>query len=153
MTTCRRDPRRAHTRVWKPSTIPRNTGSVTTEVVLLTPVLVLLVLFVVVAGRAGQTVEQVRHAADQGARAASLVRTAAMPAAAEAAVLADLTASGVPCGDPTVVTAVTGTGAVRSVTVTVRCRVPLRGLGPLDGAGQVVSASSTEVIDRYRGEP
>jgi Flp pilus assembly protein TadG len=139
--------------VWTPSPAPGSRGSVTTEVVLVTPVLVLLVLFVVAAGRAGQTVEQVRHAADQGARAASMVRTAAMPAVAEAAVLADLTASGVPCAGPSVTTSVTGTWPARSVTVTVRCRVPLRGLGPLDGPGQLVSASSTEVIDRYRGEP
>lgn len=153
MTACRSGLVRAHTRAWTPSTGDRNRGSVTTEVVLLTPVLVLFVLFVVAAGRAGQTVEQVRHAADQGARAASLVRPARMAAAAEAAVLIDLRAGGVPCNQPSVATSVQGSGPVRSVTVTVRCRVPLQGLGPLDGPGQVVSASSTEVIDRYRGEP
>ena len=46
-------------------------GSVTVELVILTPLLMLLVLFGIYAGRASEAVIQVRHAADQAARAAS----------------------------------------------------------------------------------
>lgn len=46
-------------------------GSVSVELVLLTPLLMVLVLFGVYAGRASEALIQVRHAADQAARAAS----------------------------------------------------------------------------------
>src|ERR1700712_794834 len=72
-------------------------GSVVVELVVLAPVLVALMLFVVFVGRAGGAVEQVRHAADQGARAASLVSRASMPGAASAAASGDLTANGSNC--------------------------------------------------------
>ena len=84
MTTCRSGGARAHIRTWKSKR--SDTGSVSTELVLLAPALVLMVLLIVLAGRAGQTVEQVRHAADQGARAASLVSRPAMAAAARRAI-------------------------------------------------------------------
>jgi Flp pilus assembly protein TadG len=48
------------------------TGSASVELVLLTPVLMILVLLVVLAGRSGEVLLQVKHAADQGARAASI---------------------------------------------------------------------------------
>src|SRR4051794_35132473 len=53
-------------------------GSVTVELVILAPVLVILMLFVVFVGRASGATEQIRHAADEGARAASLVARPAM---------------------------------------------------------------------------
>lgn len=150
MTTCRSAGARAHIRTWKSKR--SDTGSVSTELVLLAPALVLMVLLIVLAGRAGQTVEQVRHAADQGARAASLVSRPAMAAAARRAALDDLAASGVLCTGASVVTT-TGGASAPAVTVTVTCRVPVDGLAPLAASGQVVTASSTEAIDRYRGEP
>ena len=47
-------------------------GSITTEVVLLTPVLMLLLAFVVMTGRVGVASGAVTDAAHQAARAASL---------------------------------------------------------------------------------
>lgn len=122
-------------------------GSATVELVALAPLLVVLLLFVVFAGRAGQAVEQVRHAADQGARAASMVRRSAMADAAQVAVLDDLAANGVACERPSVTTSV----GVDSVTVGVVCHVSTSGLRLLGAGSRVVAATSTEVIDRYRG--
>lgn len=114
--------------------------------VLLTPLLVVLLLFIVYAGRAGQSVEQVRHAADQGARAASMVSRPAMVSAARRAVEADLVDSGSPCGTPSV----TVTFSSNYVTVSVTCRVDRGGLDLLGLGTRVITASSSEVIDVYR---
>lgn len=75
-------------------------GSAAVEMVLLTPVLVMLMIFVVHAGRAGEGLNELRHAADQGARAASLVSPSGMNAVATNAVVKDLTSSGLSCVNP-----------------------------------------------------
>ena len=124
-------------------------GSAAVELVLLTPVLVALMLFVVFAGRSGEGMSELRHAADQGARAASQSARGRMSHAARVAVLADLQSSGLSCTNPTVGLGVGG-GAASSVTVTVSCRVSARGLGLLRVGERTIRASSTEIIDRFR---
>lgn len=124
----------------------RDRGSAAVEMVLLTPLLVVLLLFVVYAGRAGQATEQVRHAADQGARAASMVSRPAWVAAARQAVETDLAQNGSPCST----TGVTVTSFSNYVTVSVTCRVERSGLGLLGLSSRVVVASSTEIIDVHR---
>jgi len=127
-------------------------GSAALELVLLTPVLVALMLFIVFAGRAGEGMSELRHAADQGARAASQASRTRMQQAASAAVLVDLRSSGLSCVDPTVALA-TSTNAVGTfVTVTVTCRVSDVGLRLLRVGQRVMRASSTEIIDRFRSE-
>ena len=79
---------------------PRDRGSVTVELVILAPVLLVLMLFVVFVGRASGATEQVRHAADEGARAASLVSRGSMWDAATAAVHSDLSTNGANCSRP-----------------------------------------------------
>ncbi|MCU1395611.1 MAG: TadE family protein [Ilumatobacteraceae bacterium] len=129
---------------------PNDRGSASVELVILAPVLMVLMLFVVFVGRAGGAVEQTRHAADAGARAASLVARSSMQGAAASAVNADLRANGVSCADTTVSVAYVSGGRANSVTVTVTCRVNTDGTGLLHVGSRTVSASSTEVIDRYR---
>jgi Flp pilus assembly protein TadG len=124
-------------------------GSAATELVLVAPALVVLVLFVVFLGRAGQAAARVQHAADVAARAASMVRDTAMAEEARATALDELGRNGPACVEPAVTVAVTDRD-VDTVTVTVRCRVSLQALGPLGVAARTVSASSTEVIDLYR---
>jgi Flp pilus assembly protein TadG len=124
-------------------------GSASVELVLLAPVLVLLFMLVIYAGQAGQGVEQVRHAADQGARAASMARRPAMSAAARQAVAADLEQNGRPCG--TYHTSVQF--QADTVTVSVHCWTNGAGFWPLRLSDRVILASSTEIIDRYRGGP
>jgi Flp pilus assembly protein TadG len=128
-------------------------GSVSVEVVLITPALVVLVLLVVLGGRLTGAQSRVRHAAASAARTASL-RSSFEAATADATTAAqhDLERAHVECaGGPSVRLE----GTVRPgerLTVTVRCLVPLRDLGLL-GIGRAVhevSATSVEVVDIRR---
>jgi len=126
-------------------------GSAAIEMVLLTPVLVVLLLFVVHVGRTSEGVGELRHAADQGARAASLVARSRMNAAAVSAVRRDLVASGSSCELPTVAVTLQTSGFGSSVLVRVRCQVSNLGLALIGSRRVQLSASSTEVVDRFRG--
>jgi Flp pilus assembly protein TadG len=126
-------------------------GSTAVELVLLTPVLVALFLFVVHVGRSGEGLSELRHAADQGARAASLVSRSRMGAAAEQAVRQDLSLSGSSCERPSVVISYQSSTMSAAVRVDVRCWVSTSGLNLLGARPVRLSASSTEVIDRFRG--
>ena len=128
----------------------RNVGSVSVEMVILTPILVTLMLFVVHLGRSGGAMEQVRHAADEGARAASIVSRPAMGAVARSVASADLSANGLNCSSTSVSVNVVSASATPSITVTVSCTVNTQGTALLGAAARVLVASSTEVIDRYR---
>ena len=121
------------------------------EMVLLTPLLIVLVLFVVHAGRSAEGMSELRHAADQGARAASLVARTRMGAAAGEAVRRDLAASGSSCERPLVTVRLQALTYGSAVRVEVRCWVSNIGLGLLGTRQRVLMANSTEVIDRYRG--
>ncbi len=126
----------------------RDSGSASVEMVILTPVLVLFVLLVIFGGRGVESSNDVKHAADQGARAASMVTASRMTEVAREAVESDLAARQVSCPTPRidVDTGLSG----RTVTVTVSCRPDSRGLDLLAVSTRVVTASSTEVVDRYR---
>ena len=128
----------------------RDRGSVATEMVLLTPILLIMLMFVVHAGRAGQGVNQLKHAADQGARAASLVAQARMSAVAQQAVIEDLSTSGLSCVSPRVAASYERSSLSSSITVTVSCQTSNEGLSLLGAHTIGLAASSTEVIDRYR---
>lgn len=128
----------------------RDRGSAATEMVLLTPVLVLLLMLVVHGGRAAGAMGSIRHAADQGARAAALVAVPRMEGAARSAVERDLENVGDICVD-VVVSTMFRAGRPASVTVTVSCGISTRGTSALGTTTRRVSASSTEVVDIYRG--
>jgi Flp pilus assembly protein TadG len=119
--------------------------------VLLAPVLMALVLLVVFAGRLTEANTQVRHAADQAARAASIAAPGKMVQAGTAAALSDLADNGVGCTTPSVSIVESTTGNLTTVTATVRCDVNRSELAPLAPGAQQVVAQSTEVIDRRRG--
>ena len=125
-------------------------GSVALEMVLLTPILIVMLMFVVYAGRAGQGMNQLKHAADQGARAASLVAQPRMSSVAQQAVIQDLSTSGLSCVNPRVATNFERSSLSSSVTVTVICQTSNEGLSLLGAHTVSMAASSTEVIDRYR---
>ena len=118
--------------------------------VLLTPVLILLTVFVVFLGRGGGATEQVRHAADEAARAASQVAVTNMHNVAQFIAAADLAANGFNCASTSVSVGVINNATVGSVTVTVSCRVNQQGTTLLGNSSRTITASSTEVIDRYR---
>jgi Flp pilus assembly protein TadG len=126
----------------------RDRGSVTVEMVLLTPVLMLFAIFAIFGGRTAESMTDVQHAADQGARAASLVSSSRMRAEAVRAVRLDLDQRGVSCPDPAISVEPSLEGRV--VTVTVTCRAREDGLEILSVDTPTLTASSTEVVDRYR---
>lgn len=131
-------------------------GAVTTELVLITPVLLLFLLFAVYAGRVAGARNDVVGAARDAARAASLVATGslALPAA-ERAAEATLADQKVTCaGGPVVSADVSGFRPGGTVRVEVRCAINLADLALLGISGnRIVSAETVEVIDRYRSEP
>lgn len=127
-------------------------GSVTAEAVLVTPLLVMLLVFLAVVVHRGVDARlRLEDAAHQAARAASLQRDtpAATTAARERASTA-LAHAGLVCRDLT--TTLSGTPApANPVTVSVRCTVDF-GQALLLGVpgARTLEATASEVVDTYR---
>lgn len=128
-------------------------GSIAVETAIVAPVLLVLMLLVVYAGRASQADADVQSAASRAARAASIVGDATTAASvAEATAAANLGTAGVVCQTlaTTVDTADFRVGG--AVTVTVRCQVANGDLALLAVPGTRWSvATATQVIDQHRG--
>jgi len=120
------------------------------EAVLLAPLLVMLVLFVVHLGRLGTTHLGLVTAADQAARAASLVRPQLMSSVGESVARQQITLNEIPCESLDVGVRVAQETDPGTVSVTLSCRVSREGLGLLLPVARTVQASSSEVIDRWR---
>ena len=125
-------------------------GSLTVELVLLSPLLAILVLFCVHAGRLGEAKNQVQHAADQGARKGSQVSFSRIENEARSATLEDLSKSGVACIDPRVEVVLITNGSFDAVQVNVSCEIRSDGTELLALFPDSVHASSVEIIDRWR---
>ena len=127
-------------------------GSVATELVLLTPLLILMLLFVVALGRTVSARMEVDGAAAQAARAASIARDPATATAmAEQAATTALGSDHVTCADLTVTTDTADFAPGGQVSVTVTCTVDLADLVGLRlPASQSIISTSTAVIDLYR---
>ena len=127
-------------------------GAVAAELVLLTPLLIVLVLFVVALGRLASARLDVDGAAAQAARAASIATdpTSATAMANETATAA-LGADHVTCADLRVDTDTARFAPGGSVAVTVTCTV---GLSDLTGlrlpAAESVTSTATSVVDTFR---
>lgn len=129
-------------------------GSVATELTLLTPLLVLVLLFVVLCGRLADTELRINDVTHQAARAATLARTPDH-ASAEAQRTADaaLASAGITCQSLTVTTDTQGLRPGSTVTVTVTCTVGLGDLTLLGVPGtRTFESSFTSPVDRWRGE-
>ena len=128
-------------------------GSVAVETAVVAPALVVLLLLVVFAGRVAQAAGDVRRAAAEGARAASLAQyPEEATAAAVDVVAANLATSDVGCADLETTVDTTAFAPGGAVTVTVRCVASMTDVALLGVPGErVFSAQSVEVIDRYRG--
>jgi len=127
-------------------------GSLTVELVVLTPVLLLVVLVVVAFGRVAEARQQVVEAARAGAEVASV-----QPDGAAAEQEAELEATvgtsdhALTCAAETVTTDISHFRPRGHVTVTVTCRVPLADLSVTGLPGSTtVQATSTAPIDPYR---
>ena len=127
-----------------------HSGSVTVEMVLLTPVLMILILFGVYSGRASESLIQVRHAADQAARGASKVSRARIESTVFQVAERALSSESASCIDFSVSTVLIEQGDNNAVRVEVSCTINTQGLMLLGVTQRRVSASSTEVLDRWR---
>lgn len=130
-------------------------GSVTTEVVIVTPIAIMLLCLVALVGRTATAREQVDEAARDAARSASLERdpSAAWWAAKDSATTS-LTAGGFGCASTSVDVDTSAFQPGGQVAVTVRCDIPLSDLGLLGLSGtRTVESRSVSVVDEYRGMP
>ena len=137
-------------------TAAREEGAASLEVVVLTPVLVLLLGLLVLAGRVTLARTSVEQAADEAARSASIARTAAgaRRAAADGAVRA-LGRQSLRCSRVDVAVDVAGfavpVGQPARVTATVTCVVALADLAlPGFPGSRTVTASAISPLDTYR---
>lgn len=132
-------------------------GSATIELAVLAPALLALLGLVILAGRISVAGSAVEQAAASAARAASIARDArAAQSAAERTARDSLRDQGVTCQPLTISVDARGfavaIGSPSSVTVIVRCAVPLADISVPGLPGQrVVTAAMTSPIDRFRG--
>lgn len=128
-------------------------GSATLELVLVTPVLLLMLLFVVFLGRLGEARNDVDRAARDAARAASISRSAAdADTAGQDAARNTLAAGGVACRQLDVAVDTAQFEAGGDVSATVTCTVDLADVAALKVPGsETLTASFTEPVDAYRG--
>jgi Flp pilus assembly protein TadG len=128
-------------------------GSAAAELTLLTPLLILLLLFVVFCGRLADTKLRINDVAHQAARAATLARTPSQATAnAQAIASAALASAGITCQSLSVSTDTQGLKPGSTVTVTVSCSV---GLGDLTSLGvpgsRTFQSSFSSPVDVWRG--
>ena len=130
-----------------------DSGSAATELVLLTPALVAMLLLVVMGGRYAQARADVDAAARDAARAGSIARGPDSASAdGEDAARARLHEGDVTCRTLNVVLDTADFRAGGSITATVTCIVDLADLSGLKlPASRTFTASFTEPVDVYRG--
>ncbi|MGO8871603.1 MAG: TadE family protein [Acidimicrobiales bacterium] len=127
-------------------------GSLTVELVVMTPVLLVLALGMLGVGRVSEARQQVVEAARAGAESAAVLPTAGIAgwgAAVDAAIGASVPY--LTCGHQQVRTDLSHFYPGGSVTVTVICHVPLADIAlPGMPGSTTVQASATAPIDPYR---
>ncbi|MGH9030546.1 MAG: TadE/TadG family type IV pilus assembly protein [Acidimicrobiia bacterium] len=128
-------------------------GAVAVEVAVLAPALVALMLLVVFAGRVSHADGEVRRAASEAARAASLRQSPeAAVEAARATAASNLADSGFVCDELTTSVDTAQLVAGGRVSVSVRCVADMSDVTMLGVPGtRTFESRSVEVIDRYRG--
>jgi Flp pilus assembly protein TadG len=139
----------------RPGSIREDRGSVATEMTLLVPAVVALLLFVVFCGRLAEARLRVEDAAHQAARAATIARNAGQASKdSQAAAQAALDQAAMSCRALTVDTRLAGLQPGSVVSVTLTCQVDLSDLALLAVPATVsVSATADSMVDRWRGGP
>ncbi|MFC0107927.1 TadE/TadG family type IV pilus assembly protein [Kibdelosporangium aridum] len=128
-------------------------GSSTAELTLLTPLLIVLLLFLVLCGRLAETKLRINDVAHQAARAATLARTPSQATAnAQTTANAALASAGITCQSLSVSTDTQGLKPGATVTVTVSCSVGLSDLTMLGVPGsRTFESSFSSPVDVWRG--
>jgi Flp pilus assembly protein TadG len=147
-----RFPRRARLRSGAGRSRGSERGSAAVEITLLTPLLLIMLLFVVFLGRVTEAQAVISDAAHQAARAASIAQTpAAATAQARQAAGTALSGRGLACQHFTVSVGLAGFRPGGTVRATVTCNTGLSDLALLEVPGsRTLSASFTSVIDTFR---
>ncbi len=123
-------------------------GSMAVEIVVLVPALLLVMSLVVALGRFTSTQGQVRAAARDAVRAATLERDAGSALSAARSAATATMPDGVTC-DPARLDGPFVAGG--TLTVTLRCEVSWAGLAPIGLHGSTtVTEQSSAPLDRYR---
>ncbi len=154
MTAQRRLPRLAYSVRSRIRSLQRNErGSAAAELTLCTPLLILLLLFVVFCGRVADTSERLNDVAHQAARAATLARSSGQAvASAQSTASEALASAGINCQSLSVSTDTQGLRPGSTVTVTVSCTVGLGDLTMLGLPGsRTFESSFSSPVDVYRG--
>lgn len=135
-----------------PRRLHGDNGSVTAELVIITPVAIALLCLVALVGRTTAARGQVDGAARDAARAASFARDpATAELAAQQSADAALGSTGVRCVRTDVMADVGSFGPGGQVTVSVTCDIELSDLGLIGLSGtRTIAASAVEPIDLYR---
>ncbi len=129
----------------------RERGSAALELVLVTPVLVALLLFVVLVGRLAAARSDVDRAARDAARAASLARSPAEAVAAAQAASSAAVGESLPCAALEVNVDTSNFEPGGTVTTAVTCTVALSDLAGLAVPGaRTLQSDFREPVDRYR---
>lgn len=128
-------------------------GSVAAELTLLTPALLVLLLFVVFCGRLAEARLRLEDAAHQAARAATIARGPTQASIdARAAARNSLAQAGVSCRHLTTDTQLAGFQPGATLSVTLTCRLGTSDLALLSLPTTIeVFARADSVIDRWRG--
>lgn len=128
-------------------------GSATAELVVLTPVLVAILLFLVGLGRLGLAESQVHDAVRAAAQAGVVSATpAAAVTAARTAALATLSADRVTCASPEVTVDVSRFVPGGQLRVTLACTVSLTDVAlPGVPGSRTLEASLAAPVETYRG--
>ncbi|WP_034274358.1 TadE/TadG family type IV pilus assembly protein [Haloechinothrix halophila] len=133
----------------------REGGSVSVQLAILVPVVLLVGLLVVAAGRLHAAQQALDHAAAAAARDASLARTAsAATVAATSTANRMLAQRNIRCATSSVTVDASEFGArpgtLGLVRVTVRCTVPLADLALPFGGGKQLAATFASPLDPFR---
>ena len=127
-------------------------GSVTAELVIITPVAIALLCLIALVGRSTTARAQVEGAARDAARVASFARDPRSAAlAAQESADVTLSTTSVRCARSQVTADVSSFGPGGQVKVSVTCDIELSDLGLIGMSGtRTLAATSVEPIDLYR---
>ncbi len=130
-------------------------GAVSTELAVITPLLIGFMLLVVFAGRVAQAEGDVAQAAHEAARAASLrANPEAATAAATEVATANIAEGEVGCRHLQVAVDTADFTAGGQVVVTITCQADFADIAMLAVPGtRTFEATAIEVIDTYRAQP
>ena len=136
------------------TTRPQTGTAGVVEVVLLTPLFLLVAMFIVEVGRLQAAHSEVAYAARAAARAAAERSPTTATAAADTVADATLATEGVSCAQLTVTVDTTNLAPAGAASVTVDCTTSLADVGLLHLPLHVHErATAVEVVDTVRGGP